>query len=87
MRKIQPVDSMERISRQYLVENMDEILDRITNEDIGMVITEDGKDDLVICPYSWYSPYDDDDFGCIVTVRFGMRCTQRMKTSKQSFNL
>ena len=66
MRKIQPVDSMERISRQYLVENMDEILDRITNEDIGMVITEDGKDDLVICPYSWYSPYDDDDFGCIV---------------------
>lgn len=66
MRKMQPVDSMERISRQHFVENMDDILDRISAEDIGIVITEDGKDDLVICPYSWYSPFDEDDFGCIV---------------------
>ena len=47
---LQPLESMERISRQVLADDLDTVLERISREDIGLVITEEGKDDLVLCP-------------------------------------
>ena len=35
-------------------------------ENIGFVITDDGKPDLVLCPYAWFSPEQLDDLGCVV---------------------
>ena len=38
------------------------IRDRISREDIGLVITDEGKDDLVLCPASWFNLDYVDDF-------------------------
>ena len=59
-------ESMERISRQHLCDNLDSILETVSRESIGFVITDAGKDDLVLCPASWLSPLASEGFGCIV---------------------
>ena len=63
---LQPLDQMERISRTVLGDQLDELLEKIDKENIGYVITDEGKDDLVLCPAQWFSFVFDDDFGCIV---------------------
>ena len=40
-------ENMERISRQHLCDNLDSILETVSLENIGFVITDAGKDDLV----------------------------------------
>ena len=32
----------------------------------GIVITDDGKKDMVLCPARWFSFQLDDDFGCVI---------------------
>ena len=39
MKRLPPLSEMERIEQTQLVEKLDEILERIDNEDIGFVIT------------------------------------------------
>ncbi len=64
---LMPLDTMERITRQHLCDNFDEVLERVDKEDIGFVIlNEEGKDGQVLCPARWMSYCFDDDFGCIV---------------------
>ena len=65
---------MERISRQHLCDNLDSILETVSQENIGFVITDAGKDDLVLCPASWLSPLASEGFGCIVNsaVRYSL---------------
>lgn len=67
-------ESMERISRQHLCDNLDSILETVSRESIGFVITDAGKDDLVLCPASWLSPLASEGFGCIVNsaVRYSL---------------
>jgi hypothetical protein len=57
---------MERISRTALGKQLDEILDRVDKENVGFVITDEGKKDLVLCPAHWFTFAFDEDFGCIV---------------------
>ena len=49
-RKMPSLSEMERIEQSLLGEKLDEMLDRIEKEDIAYVITEGGKDKLVLCP-------------------------------------
>ena len=63
---IQPLDQMARISRTELGEKLDEILDKADKDNVGFVITDEGKDDLVLCPIRWMKCIYGDDFGCIV---------------------
>ncbi len=42
---IQPLDQMARISRTELGEKLDEILDKADKDNVGFVITDEGKDD------------------------------------------
>lgn len=63
---LQPISEMERISREELAARLDEILARVEQENIGFVITDDGKPDLVLCPYAWFGPEQLDDLGCVV---------------------
>jgi hypothetical protein len=63
---IQPLDQMARISRTELGEKLDEILDKVDKDNVGFVITDEGKDDLVLCPIRWMKCIYDDDFGCII---------------------
>lgn len=62
-----PLETMERISRQYLCDHFDEILERVDKEDIGFVIlNEEGKDGEVLIPYRWTEFFVDEDFGIVV---------------------
>ena len=72
---LQPPESMERISRQELEHNLDAVLERINRENIGLVITDEGKDDLVLCPASWFNLDYVDDFSCVINcaLRYAMR--------------
>ena len=76
---LQPLESMERISRQALADDLDTVLERISREDIGLVITEEGKDDLVLCPASWFNLDYVDDFSCVINsaLRYAMRSEMR----------
>lgn len=67
-------ENMERISRQHLCDNLDSILETVSRENIGFVITDAGKDDLVLCPASRLSPLVSEGFGCIVNsaVRYSL---------------
>ena len=67
-------ENMERISRQHLCDNLDSILETVNRENIGFVITDAGRDDLVLCPASWLSPLTSEGFGCIVNsaVRYSL---------------
>ena len=52
MKRLPPLSEMERIEQTLLVEKLDEILERIDNEDIGFVITENGLPDMVPVSYT-----------------------------------
>ena len=66
MTNMQPTAQMECISRLYVEEHLDEILERIDKEDIGFVITDQNHKDLVICHAKWFSYCFDNDFGCVI---------------------
>lgn len=75
-RYLKPLDTMERITRQVLCDDFDNVLDRVDKEDIGFVILDDeGKDGYVLCPARWMDYCFDDDFGCIVNsaLRYAIR--------------
>ncbi len=73
---LMPLDTMERITRQQLCDNLDEVLGRVDKEDIGFVILrDDGNDGHVLCPARWMEYCFDDDFGCIINsaLRYAIR--------------
>lgn len=50
----QPLEAMERITRQELADHFDDILERIDRANIGVVIlNEAGKDGHVLVPLEW----------------------------------
>ena len=63
---LHPIDKMERISREDLCKRFDEVLDKVDKDDIGYVITDAGKKDMILCPARWLSFQLDDDFGCVI---------------------
>ena len=63
---LQPLDQMARISRAELGGRLDEILNIVDKDNVGYVITDEGKTDLVLCPARWMECFYDDDFGCII---------------------
>lgn len=75
-----PMETMERITRQFLCDHFDEILERVDKEDIGFVIlNEEGKDGEVLIPYRWTECFVDEDFGVVVNSAL------RHAIEKQSF--
>ena len=63
---LQPIEKMKRVSREELAEKLDDLLEIVNKDNVGIVITDGGKDDLVLCPAKWFDFYFDDDFGCII---------------------
>ena len=59
-------ENMEHISRTDLAEHLDEYLEKADKENIGFVITDEGKNDLILCPASWFSIVADSDLECII---------------------
>ena len=65
-RYLQPIEEMKRISPQELADNLDEILDTVTKENVGFVIEDaNGASEVVLCPAKWFNFCYDEDFGCI----------------------
>ena len=57
-----PIDKMERIDHEEASKRIDEILEKV-NDGQGIIITRDGKDDFVICPYGWFEPDTKEEAG------------------------
>lgn len=52
---------MKRITRQQLADDFDEILEKVTTENIGYVILDnEGKDGQVLCPAKWFETTTND---------------------------
>ena len=79
MANLPSTETMERISRQELADNLDAVLDRVLRENIGLVITDEGKDDLVLCPSSWLDPFHTEDFGSVINcaLRYAMHAEDK----------
>lgn len=80
MKKVyKATELMPHITRKELFENFDEWLDRVDREEIGVVITDGDKKDLVLCPAKWFDVTLDDDFGCMVN------CAVRYALGRESY--
>ena len=86
---LQPVETMQRVSREELAEKLDDLLEVVNKENVGFVITNEGKDDLVLCPAKWFDLYYDDDFGCIINsaVRYSLGRSSYMPSTTVKFVL
>ena len=86
---LQPVEAMQRVSREELAEKLDDLLEVVNKENVGFVITNEGKDDLVLCPAKWFDLYYDDDFGCIINsaVRYSLGRSSYMPSTTVKFVL
>lgn len=75
----QSTENMEHISRQELEDKLDAVLDRVLRENIGLVITDEGKDDLVLCSSFWLDPFHAEDFGSVVNcaLRYAMHAEDK----------
>lgn len=71
---VKPED-IPRISRQEFFDCMDEILDRVSKEDMAFVICEEGKHDIFICPAEWFGLGWDKDFA--VAIKAALRASLR----------
>ena len=82
-------DDMPKISRHELGDKLDEVLDRVEKENIAFLITDEGKNDLVLCPAKWLDPYTDLDFGLIVNsaIRYSMGRKTYMPSTVCDFTL
>lgn len=86
---LQPIETMQRISREELAEKLDELLDIVAKDNVGFVITDQGKDYLVLCPANWFNIYYDNDFGCIINsaVRYSLGRSSYMPSTTVRFVL
>ena len=84
---LQPVETMKRVPREELGEKLDELLEIVNKDNVGFVITDKGKDDLVLCPAKWFDVYYDDDFGCIINsaVRYSLGRSSYMPSTTTRF--
>ena len=84
---LQPIKTMKRVSREELAEKLDELIATVNKDNVGFVITDKGKDDLVLCPAKWFDVYYDDDFGCIINsaVRYSLGRSSYMPSTTTRF--
>ena len=70
-------------------QKLDDLLEVVNKENVGFVITNEGKDDLVLCPAKWFDLYYDDDFGCIINsaVRYSLGRSSYMPSTTVKFVL
>lgn len=86
---LQPVETMKRVTREELADKLDDLLETVNKENVGFVITDKGKDDLVLCPAKWFDVFYDNDFGCIINsaVRYALGRSSYMPSTTVQFVL
>lgn len=80
---------MKHVSCEEPSEKLDDLLEIVNKDNVSFVITNDGKDDLVICPAKRFDFLQDDNFGCIVnsTVRYSLGRSSYMSITTIRFIL
>jgi hypothetical protein len=78
---------MARISRAELVKRLDEVSSMIEKDNVGYIITDSGKDAIVLCPARWINCMFDMDFGCIMNsaLRYAIGRRTYMPTATMNF--
>ena len=56
LKEYHPIDEMERIPVEELAVKMEDLFNRADQENIGFVLTNAGRDSMVLCPYRWFEP-------------------------------
>lgn len=56
IKKYHPIDKMERISVEEFAVKMEDLFNRADQENIGFVLTNAGRDSMVLWPYRWFEP-------------------------------
>lgn len=54
LREYHPLSEMKRVPAEEVPKRLDELFDRMDKENVGFVVTEEGKDSCVFCPYKWF---------------------------------
>lgn len=85
--KLPSLDNMERIPHTELPNKLDWMMERIDQTNVGFVITENGQDKYVLCPYDWFDFSQDDDFGCMINsaIRNALRSNSEDTEAVQRF--
>lgn len=66
--ELQPTDKMQRVSRKELCDRFDELLETVSRDNVGIVITDEGKDDLVLCPSAWFEKVSSGNLSRVINV-------------------
>lgn len=56
LKEYHPLSEMERVPAEDISERLDGLPERMDKENVRFVITEEGKDSCVLCPYKWFEP-------------------------------
>lgn len=59
MDKKRLLENMERIPVEEILNGFDNLCERIDKEDRAFVLTLNGEDKCVICPYHWFAPNEE----------------------------
>ena len=75
----QETEGQEACCHDKFTIHRNDVLDRVLRENIGLVITNEGKDDLVLCPSSWLDPFHTEDFGSVINcaLRYAMHAEDK----------
>ncbi len=67
-------EELPHITAQEFCDNMDGILEKVSKEKVGYVITQKEKSDIVLCPMEWVDVRYDEDFQLILlsAVRYSL---------------
>jgi len=65
--KGQTTENMQAMTRSALRKTFSQVLDQVAQEDAAVMITDRRKKSVVLCPAEWFDPYEDEEFGMIVT--------------------
>ncbi len=79
--------NVTRVTKEEFCEQMDEILDKVSDEQRVYVITENGEGKYAVCPATWFDIFVDDDFSCILTsaVRYAINRDTYMPSAVRDF--
>lgn len=63
----QTTENMRTVTRSELRKSFSQLLDQVAEDETAVMITGRQKKRLVLCPAKWFDPYEDAEFGMIVT--------------------
>ncbi len=85
----QTTDNMHTITRSDLRKSLNLVLDQVAKEQAAVMVIGRQKKKVVLCPAEWFDPYEDAEFGLIVTsaIRYAIGRMTYMPSAVCEFTL